>query len=124
MSEKPVRQFRSNGHRGFSDVLSADPRHVFARKVVHTIQVEFATAACTVQTSEGIVHAKPGDAILTGTAGSVGASRASTFRDKYQPVARRRGGRGGFLPALARIGSSRCRMTEPFEVMLADGVRG
>ena len=54
--------FRSSGRRGYSDSLRADPRRAFARKLEREIQVQFTPIAC-------MVHARPGDAILTGTAG-------------------------------------------------------
>ena len=64
---KPV--YRSNGQRGFTRSVIDDPRHVTARKFEREVRVRFATEPCTVQTPEGQVHAKPGDAILTGVGG-------------------------------------------------------
>lgn len=120
MSEETIRLFRSNGHPGFSDLLSADPRRVFARKIEHTIQVEFATAGCTVQTTEGVVHARPGDAILTGIGGERWRVSREHFGDKYQPVPPTRTGESGSYRSLPnRIVA--LPMSEPFQVLLADG---
>ena len=120
MSDETVRLFRSNGSRGFSSLLSADPRHVFARKLVHTIQVEFAKSACTVQTSEGLVHARPGDAILTGMGGERWRVSREHFGDKYLPVPPTREGESGAYRSLPnRILA--LPMSETFQVLLADG---
>ncbi len=121
MSAGAAPLFRSSGRRGYSSTISADPRRVFARKLEREIQVQFAEAACTVQTSEGLVHARPGDAILTGTAGEHWRVSRERFPEKYQPVPPTAAGEPGRYVSLPnRIMA--LPMTEPFDVVLADGV--
>ena len=120
MNDETVRLFRSAGHRGFTSIVSADPRHVVAQKLVHTIQVEFAKNACIVQTSEGAVHARPGDAILTGIGGERWRVSREHFGDKYRPVPPTREGESGSYSSLPnRILA--LPMAESFQVLLADG---
>src|SRR3984893_4346438 len=118
---KSLPLFCSSAQPGFSSVVSNDPRRVFARKLEREIEVRDTPSACTVQTSEGVVHARPGDAIITGTAGEHWRVSRARFADKYRPVP----------PTLAREGGRHVSpphrilavaMTEPFEVLLADGV--
>ncbi|HEX2790262.1 MAG TPA: PGDYG domain-containing protein [Steroidobacteraceae bacterium] len=112
--------YRSSGQRGFSSALSDDPRHVRARKFEREVQVQFAPEACTVQTPEGLVHAQPGDAILTGIAGERWRVSHARFGEKYRPVPPTRGGEAGtYLSLPNRILA--LQMTAPFEVLLADG---
>ena len=121
MSAGQVPLFRSSGHRGYSNEISADPRRVFARKLEREIDVRFTPVACTVQTSEGVVHAAPGDAIITGTAGEHWRVSRARFPDKYRPVPPTVAGESGRYVSLPnRIMA--VPMTEPFEVLLADGV--
>ncbi len=111
---------RSSGHRGYSSEISADPRRVFARKLEREIDVRFTPVACTVQTSEGVVHAAPGDAIITGTAGEHWRVSRARFADKYRPVPPTVAGQSGrYISLPNRIMA--VPMTEPFEVLLADG---
>ena len=112
--------FCSSGQRGFSSAVSADPRHVRARKLEREVEVRFAAEACTVSTPEGLVHAQPGDAILTGGAGERWRVSRAKFAKKYRPVPPTRSGEDG------RYASGRDRvlalqMSEPFEVLLDDG---
>src|ERR1700733_2232513 len=113
--------FRSSGHRGYLSELSADPRRIFARKLEREIDVRFTPVECTVQTSEGLVHAAPGDAILTGTAGEHWRVSRARFADKYRPVPPTVAGEAGRYVSLPnRIMA--VPMGEAFEVLLADGV--
>ena len=113
--------FRSSGHRGYLDELELDPRRVFARKLEREIDVKFTPVACTVQTSEGLVHAAPGDAIITGTAGEHWRVSRARFADKYRPVPPTVAGESGRYVSLPnRILA--VPMSDPFEVLLADGV--
>jgi len=113
--------FRSSGQRGYSSTISADPRRVFARKLEREIQVQFAQVACTVQTTEGLVHARPGDAILTGIAGEHWRVSRERFAEKYRPVPPTPAGESGRYVSLPnRILA--LPMTESFEVVLADGI--
>jgi hypothetical protein len=121
MDSRPVLLFRSSGQPGFSERISADPQRVVARKLEREIDVRFTPVACTVQTSEGLVHARPGDAIITGTAGEHWRVSRSRFSDKYRPVPPTVAGEAGRYVSLPnRIMA--VPMTEPFEVLLADEV--
>jgi hypothetical protein len=112
--------FRSSGQPGFSSTISDDPRCVQACKLEREVQVRFASAACTVQTREGVVHAKPGDAILTGSAGEHWRVSRARFAQKYRPVAPTLAGEPGpYLSFPYRIQA--LPMRESFEVLLADG---
>jgi len=112
--------FRSSGHRGFSNALSDDRRHVVARKLERPVQVRFTPEACTVQTPEGVVHAQSGDAILTGIAGERWRVSRAHFADKYRPAPPTQAGESGaYLSLRTRILA--LQMAEPFEVLLADG---
>jgi hypothetical protein len=121
VTQGPLPLFRSSGQRGYSSVVSADPRRVFARKLEREIDVRFTPTECTVQTSEGLVHAAPGDAIITGTAGEHWRVSRARFPHKYRPVPPTVDGEAGRYVSLPnRIMAM--PMTEPFEVLLADGV--
>jgi hypothetical protein len=121
VAEGALPLFRSSGQRGYSSALSADPRRIFARKLEREIDVRFTPVECTVQTSEGSVHAAPGDAIITGTAGEHWRVSRARFPDKYRPVPPTVAGEAGRYVSLPnRIMA--VPMTEPFEVVLADGV--
>ena len=115
------RLFRSTGQRGYSSAISGDPRCVRARKLEREIDVRFTAVECTVQTSEGVVHAAPGDAIITGTAGEHWRVSRARFADKYRPVPPTVAGEAGRYVSLPNhiIGVP---MSEAFEVVLADGV--
>ena len=120
MSPAPVPLFRSSGQRGFSSALSDDRRCVEARKFEREVNVQFAPEACTVQTPEGLVHAQPGDAILTGVAGERWRVSRAHFADKYRPVPPARAGEPGtYLSLPTRVRA--LQMPGPFEVLLADG---
>jgi hypothetical protein len=116
-----VRQFRSSGRRGFSSFLTDNPRHITARKFEREVGVEFAPDSCIVQTSEGAVHAQPGDAILTGIAGERWRVTRAHFADKYRPLPPTQPGQAGRYLSL-RNEILAVRMTEAFEVVLADSV--
>jgi hypothetical protein len=121
VSAEPPPLFRSSGQRGFSNLISAEPRRVHARKLEREITVRFTPVACTVQTSEGVVHALPGDAIITGTAGEHWRVSRARFSEKYRPVPPTVAGEAGRYVSLPnRILA--LPMTEPFEVLLADGI--
>ena len=77
--------------------------------------------ACTVQTSEGVVQALPGDAIITGIAGEHWRVSRARFAHKYQPVPPTVAGESGRYVSLPnRILA--LPMSEAFQVLLADGV--
>jgi hypothetical protein len=121
MSAEPLPLFRSSGQRGFSNLISADARKVHARKLEREISVRFTPVACTVETSEGVVHAMPGDAIITGTAGEHWRVSRARFSEKYRPVPPTISGEAGQYVSLPnRILA--LPMAGAFEVLLADGV--
>jgi hypothetical protein len=121
VSRESLPLFCSSAQRGFSSVIGNDPRRVFARKLEREIEVRFTPVACTVQTSEGVVHARPGDAIITGTAGEHWRVSRARFTDKYRPVPPTVAGQAGRYVSLPnRIMA--VPMAEGFEVLLADGM--
>lgn len=121
MNPRPRPVFASSGQRGYSSRISADPRRIFARKLEREIDVRFTPIACTVQTSEGLVHAAPGDAIITGTEGEHWRVSHARFPEKYRPVPPTVAGEAGRYVSLPnRIMA--VPMTEEFEVVLADGI--
>jgi hypothetical protein len=94
---------------------------VSARKLVQQIAVRFAATPCTLTTREGLVHAHPGDAIITGVAGEQWRVSRSHFADKYRPVPPTVAGESGRYESLPnRIQA--VQMNEPFQVLLADGI--
>jgi PGDYG protein len=121
MSVGPSRRYRSTGRRGFSPEIRALPGLTFAQKTPAKVDVAFASAECTVKTREGRVHARAGDAILTGTTGDRWRVSRAKFAEKYQPVAPTRAGEEGRYAALP-IRVAVVRMQEDFEVVLADGI--
>lgn len=101
--------------------MSHHPRRIWARKLVHEIEARFTPVACTVQTREGLVHARPGDAILTGLSGEHWRVSHERFAEKYRPVPPTVSGESGRYASLPyRIMA--VPMTEAFEVVLADAV--
>jgi PGDYG protein len=116
----PLPLFHSSGQPGFSSIVSDDPRHITARKFEREVQVRFAPEACTVQTPEGLVHARAGDAIITGTAGEKWRVSRAHFANKYRPKPPLLAGEAGpYLSLRYRIRA--LQMQQPFEVVLADG---
>lgn len=121
MSSGSVPLYRSSATPGFSSMVVADPRRVSARKLVREIEVRFTKVPCTVKTSEGVVHAHPGDAIITGIAGEHWRVSRARFAEKYQPVPPTVAGEPGrYVSVPKRILA--VRMGEAFEVLLADGL--
>ena len=121
MSSRSVPLYCSSGQRGYSNLVSGDPQRVVARKLEREIDVRFTPVECTVETPEGVVHARPGDAIVTGTAGEHWRVSRARFADKYRPVPPTVAGEAGRYVSLPnRILA--VPMSESFEVLLADGV--
>jgi PGDYG protein len=113
--------FRSSAQPGYSGAVSNHPERISARKLAREVQVEFTTAPCTVQTQEGVVHARPGDAIVTGTAGERWRVSRAHFGEKYQAVAPTADGAAGRYVSLPKLIQA-VPMSQAFEVVLADGV--
>lgn len=111
--------YRSSGRPGYSDAVSA-AGHVVARKLAREVHVRFSAEDCTIGTNEGLVHARAGDAILTGIAGEHWRVSRLHFDAKYDPVAPTIAGEDGLY-------RSRCirilarKMPAHFQVDLADG---
>jgi hypothetical protein len=121
VSSRSVPLYCSSGQRGYSNLVSGDPQRVVARKLEREIDVRFTPVECTVETPEGVVHARPGDAIVTGTAGEHWRVSRARFADKYRPVPPTVAGEAGRYVSLPnRILA--VPMSESFEVLLADGV--
>jgi hypothetical protein len=121
VSSRSLPLYCSTGQRGYSNLVGGDPHRVVARKLEREIDVRFTPVECTVQTPEGVVHARPGDAIITGTAGEHWRVSRARFADKYRPVPPTVAGEAGRYVSLPnRILA--VPMSESFEVLLADGV--
>ena len=120
MSSGSTRAFRSSGEPGFSSFVTGHPRRVIARKLEHQVQVHFSEDSCTVRTLEGLVHARRGDAIITGLQGEHWRVSQERFPQKYQPVEPTQSGSDGTYKSL-RTRILALQMTEDFEVLLADG---
>lgn len=121
MSPRAEPLFRSSGQPGYSREVSTHPGCVRARKLAREVRVEFTSAPCTVQTQEGVVHARSGDAIVTGIAGERWRVSRAHFGNKYRavpPTVDGQAGRYVSLPNSIRA----VPMSEGFEVLLADGV--
>jgi hypothetical protein len=112
--------YRSSGQRGYSPLIESDARRVHARKLERQIDVRFTPVACEVQTHEGVVHALPGDAIITGTAGEHWRVSRAHFHGKYRAAPPTvEGEPGRYVSRPNRILA--LPMDGTFEVVLADG---
>ena len=121
MSAATLPLYRSTSRRGFSGAIRNDPRRVTARKLVKEIDVIFADGPCVVRTNEGMVHVRPGDAIITGIAGEHWRVSRSHFARRYRPVPPTVDGRAGrYASRPKRILA--VPMSAAFEVLLADNV--
>jgi hypothetical protein len=119
MSEKQI--FHSTGRAGFLPAVLTAPSTVKARKLAREVSVRFAEEHCEVRTAEGVVHAKPGDAILTGISGEHWRVSRIHFGDKYEPVPPALAGENGRY-LCKRYEVLALRMSAAFEVVLNDGV--
>jgi hypothetical protein len=121
LSDDSVLLFRSSGQPGYSDEIGGNPQRVVARKLEREVRVRFAREACTVQTNEGVVKAKAGDAILTGINGEHWRVSQARFPDKYRPAPPTSAGEDGpYISLPNRVFA--VPMSTAFEVLLADGV--
>jgi hypothetical protein len=112
--------FKSSGRPGYTDEIGGNPRRVVARKLEREIQVRFATSAGKVQTNEGLVAVKPGDAVLTGLNGENWRVSSERFPAKYRPAATTAPGADGAYVSLPNRVFA-VPMTASFEVLLSDG---
>lgn len=113
--------FHSGSGVDLDEALQAGPgRPVRARKRTHPVQVRFAQQPCTVDTLEGVVPAKLGDAIVTGLFGETWPVSTTSFARRYQAVAPVEMGSPGLYLTLP-IEVLAVSMNTPFEVVLDDG---
>jgi hypothetical protein len=112
--------FRSSGTRGFSAAVADHPQRREARKRESEVTVSFTGTPCTINTREGVVHARRGDAILRGTAGEQWRVSAARFPEKYRALPPTVAGEPGRYVSL-RNRVQALLMNQPFEVVLADG---
>jgi hypothetical protein len=120
LSNESAPLYRSSGQPGYSEEIGGNPRRLVARKLERQVQVRFAREASKLQTNEGLVHAKVGDAILTGINGEHWRVSQARFPDKYQPgPATRAGEDGAYISLPNRVFA--VPMETGFEVLLADG---
>jgi hypothetical protein len=112
--------FKSPGKPGYTNEVGGHARRVVARKLEREIQVRFATQAGSVQTNEGLVKVKPGDAILTGINGENWRVSQERFPDKYRPAASTTAGADGAYVSLPNRVFA-VRMDAAFDVLLSDG---
>ncbi len=113
--------FRSSGRPGFTTEVAGNPRHVKARKLEREVQVQFTPTDRRLQTPEGVVYAKAGDAILTGADGEQWRVSQARFAEKYRPWPPAHLGESGAYLSM-RIRVLALQMAEPFQVWLADGI--
>jgi hypothetical protein len=113
--------FRCSGKSGYSAEVSGNPNHVEARKLEREVEVRFTDVACTVRTPEGVVHAHPGDAILTGNGGHHWRVSHGKFSHKYRPIPPTVAGASGHYMSLP-YHILALQMQQPFDVLLADEV--
>lgn len=114
-------EFRSSGRPGFDAGIESHPDTVAARKREHDVDVRFADQTGVIQTHEGAVQVRSGDAIVTGTRGDRWRVSRARFDAKYraQPDTAL-GESGGYTSRPYRVLAR--PMHESFEVWLADGV--
>jgi PGDYG protein len=120
LSPESALLFRSSGRPGYTTEIGGNPRRVVARKLEREIQVRFAKEAGSVQTNEGLVRAKPGDAILTGINGDRWRVSKERFPDKYRPAEATVSGEDGAYVSLPNRVFA-VPMTTAFQVLLSDG---
>jgi hypothetical protein len=119
--ERNASRFHSHGRQGFSKAISEHPRRRHARKLGHAVRVQFATGDCSVDTKEGAVLAKAGDAILTGVEGERWRVSRSRFNANYHPVFPTKSGEDGQYVSVGRHIIA-VQMDGDFDVHLPDGV--
>jgi hypothetical protein len=119
LASEPLPVFRSSGVNGFSTAITGSPRTIRARKLEHEVQVRFTRIPCSIQTNEGTVHAREGDAILTGIAGEHWRVSHTRFPHKYRPVPPTEAGEAGRYVSLPNEVLA-LPMERPFIVVLAD----
>jgi hypothetical protein len=112
--------FHSSGMPGFSPEIRALPGAIPARKLERTVRARFAGTDAVVQTPEGAVRARAGDAIITGYAGEEWPVPRKSFEASYEPHGNVTMGEAGIYRRLPRDVLA-ARMQTPFAVVLVDG---
>ena len=121
MTDGPVPVFHSSAQPGYLPDIEADRRVVRARKRINTIEARFATIDGTIETPEGVVHVRAGDAIMSGTGGDQWRVSLETFAHRYKPIPPTRMGQPGRYESLP-VEVLAIPMDRPFEVVLRDGI--
>lgn len=112
--------FRADPPSLAGGVVRRDSRHVVAAKVESRVDVEIAAGPADIDTPEGRVTARAGDAIVTDSGGDTWPVPGGQFQAKYRPVAPTVAGQSGSYVSQPQHVHA-LRMEEPFEVLLADG---
>ncbi|QOL48491.1 PGDYG domain-containing protein [Massilia litorea] len=111
-----MREFHSAGAGGGAPALLGEPGVVRVQKRAMRVMVRFATQPETIHTREGPVRARAGDAVVSAPTGEQWPIERAAFEQRYRPA----GPPGAYYsvprPSLA------VRMTDPFAVVLGDGV--
>jgi hypothetical protein len=111
-----MREFHSASVAGGSLVLPGEPGVVRVQKRPTRVMVRFATQAETIQTREGPVRARLGDAVVSAPTGEQWPVERAAFAQRYRPA-----GTPGMYDSVPHP-SLALRMTDRFGVVLADGV--
>jgi hypothetical protein len=119
-SMSDIHLFKSSGRPGYTEEIGGHARRVVARKLEREIQVRFAREAGSLQTNEGLVKVRVGDAILTGINGEHWRVSKERFPDKYRAAdATTKGEDGAYVSLPNRVFA--VPMDTAFEVLLSDG---
>lgn len=121
MTGGAVPVFRSRAQPGYLPDIQADPRRVRARKRANAIEARFAKADGTLDTPEGVVHVRSGDAIMTANGGDQWRVSQESFDRRYKPIPPTLAGETGRYESLP-IEVLAIAMDGPFEVILRDGI--
>ena len=95
-----------------SPELSEDPEGFETAKLPIPLEFRYAEADETIETKEGAVNAKAGDAIMTGTEGEVWPLPAEKFAETYDDL-------GDGTAAKKNIPVFAKEMSEPFQVKVS-----
>jgi len=115
------RMFRSTTQGGYSTAVSRHPDRVLARKRSVEVEVQFASRATAIQAREGLVHARPTDAVLSSADGGQWVVPHEHFAEKYRAVPPTPEGVDGRYVSLP-YSVMAVPMSGEFEVLLADGI--
>jgi hypothetical protein len=111
-----MREYHSGAANGCPPALLGEPTAVRVEKRPSRVMVRFATQPETIQTREGPVRARAGDAVVSAPTGEQWPVEPAAFAQRYRPAAT-----PGVYDSVPHS-SLAVRMTEPFAVVLGDGV--